>query len=166
MSEADELYEMVNIYPADSGLPMTVWAGPRGNARHDVRIKVNMAHGNRMTISNTAVVAVRPAPRLIAGRLSSADLQAVSAWLRLNEAALVAHWDGQIYQHARRRQPEGENRDQALPASDHGCLGIRHEQVDRFPECGWGMVLERSGFHSFVSQSKLGSAVRQSARTA
>lgn len=39
----DELYEMVNIYPADSGLPMTVWAGPRGNARHDVRVKVNMA---------------------------------------------------------------------------------------------------------------------------
>jgi hypothetical protein len=33
-----ELYEMVNIYPADSGLPMTVWAGPRGNARHDVRV--------------------------------------------------------------------------------------------------------------------------------
>jgi hypothetical protein len=96
MSEADELYEMVNIYPADSGLPMTVWAGPRGNARHDVRVKVNMAHGNQMSISNTAVVAVRPTPRLIAGRLSSADLQAVSDWLRLNEAALVAHWDGQI----------------------------------------------------------------------
>jgi hypothetical protein len=48
MSEADELYEMVNIYPADSGLPMTVWAGPRGNARHDVRVKVNMAHGNQI----------------------------------------------------------------------------------------------------------------------
>jgi hypothetical protein len=73
VSEADELYEMVNIYPADSGLPMTVWAGPRGNARHDVRVKVNMAHGNQMSISNTAVVAVRPTPRLIAGRLSSAD---------------------------------------------------------------------------------------------
>jgi hypothetical protein len=96
MSEADELYEMVNIYPADSGLPMTVWAGPRGNARHHVRVKVNMAHGNQMSISNTAVVAVRPTPRLIAGRLSSADLQAVSEWLRLNQAALVAHWDGQI----------------------------------------------------------------------
>jgi hypothetical protein len=37
-----------------------------------------MAHGNQMSISNTAVVAVRPAPRLIAGRLSSVDLQAVS----------------------------------------------------------------------------------------
>jgi hypothetical protein len=75
---------------------MTVWAGPRGNARHDVRVKVNMAHGNQMSISKTAVVAVRPTPRLIARRLSSADLQAVSEWLRLNEAALVAHWDGQI----------------------------------------------------------------------
>jgi hypothetical protein len=60
----DELYEMLSIYPADSGLPMTVWAEPRGNARHDVRVKVNMAHGNRISIANAAVVAVRPAPRL------------------------------------------------------------------------------------------------------
>ena len=75
---------------------MTVWAGPRGNARHDVWVKVNITNGNQMSISNTAVVAVRPVPRLIAGRLSSADLQAVSDWLRLNEAALAAHWDGQI----------------------------------------------------------------------
>ena len=61
----------------------------------------------------------------------------------------------QIDQHARRRQPEGENRNQALPAGDHGCLGIRHEQVDRFPECGWGLVLEGSWFHSLASQSEL-----------
>jgi hypothetical protein len=38
-------------------------------------------HGSRC--SNTAIVAVRPTPRLIAGRLSSADLQAVSEWLQL-----------------------------------------------------------------------------------
>ncbi len=103
MSEADdELYDMVNIYPSDSGLPMTVRAGPRGNTRHDVRVKV-IAHGNQMSISgnqmsisNTAVVAVRPAPHVIVGWMSSADLQAVSDWLRLNEAALVEHWDGQI----------------------------------------------------------------------
>jgi len=93
---SDDLYEMVNIFPADSGLPMTVWAGPRGNARHDVRVKVNMAHGNQMSISNTAVVAVRPTPRLVAGSLSPTDLRAVSRWIQLNEAALVAHWGGQI----------------------------------------------------------------------
>src|SRR6202011_1121048 len=61
----------------------------------------------------------------------------------------------QIDQHAWRRQPEGENRNQALPASDYGCLGIRQEQVDRFPECGWGLVLEGSWFHPLASQSEL-----------
>ena len=61
----------------------------------------------------------------------------------------------QIDQQARRRQPEGENRHQALPAGDDGRLGIRREQVDRFPECGRGLVLEGSGFHPLASQSEL-----------
>ncbi len=92
----DELYEMANLYPRTTGLPMTVWVGPRGNARHDVRIKVNMTHGNQMAIDNTAVVAVRPAPSLIAGRLSSEDRHLVFAWLGINAAAIIAYWDGDI----------------------------------------------------------------------
>jgi hypothetical protein len=95
-SNDDALFEMANIYPADSGLPMTVWVSPRGHARHDVRIKVNMAHGSSMSISNTAVVAVRPAPRLIAGQLAAADLRLVSDWIRLNEPAILDHWEGRI----------------------------------------------------------------------
>jgi hypothetical protein len=55
-----------------------------------------VAHGAPASISNTAVIAVRPSPRLVAGDLSAADLRAVTDWVRLNEAALVAHWDGQI----------------------------------------------------------------------
>jgi hypothetical protein len=74
---------------------MTVWVGPRGNARH-VRIKVNMAHGNQMNIDNTAVVGVRPAPHVIAGRLSPEDERAVADWVRLNADAIVAYWDGDI----------------------------------------------------------------------
>ena len=50
--------------PATTGLPMTVRVSPRGAARHDVRIKVNVTHGNRMTIANTAIVAVGPVPRV------------------------------------------------------------------------------------------------------
>jgi hypothetical protein len=49
-------FEMANLYPDETGLPMTVWVSPRGTARHDVRVKVNMTHDNHMTISNTAVV--------------------------------------------------------------------------------------------------------------
>jgi hypothetical protein len=89
MSEASEdLFEMANLYPATSGLPMTVWVSPRGAARYAVRIKVNMTHGNRMTIANTAIVAVRP---VVAGQLLSSDEQSVFAWMTLNEDALVAH---------------------------------------------------------------------------
>jgi hypothetical protein len=41
--DTDELFEMANLFPRTTGLPITVWVSPRGNARHDVRVKVNMA---------------------------------------------------------------------------------------------------------------------------
>jgi hypothetical protein len=94
--ERDELFEMANLYPRTTGLPMTVWVSPRGNARHDVRIKVNMTHGNQMTVDNTAVVAVRPVPHLIAGRLSVDDERAVFDWIALNATAIIGYWDGDI----------------------------------------------------------------------
>ncbi len=87
---------MANLYPRTTGLPMTVWVGPRGNARHDVRIKVNMTHGNQMNIDNTAVVAVRPSPHVIAGHLPREDERAVAAWITLNTDAIVAYWNGDI----------------------------------------------------------------------
>ena len=65
-TEAEDLFEMANLYPDTTGLPITVWVGPRGTARHDVRVKVNMTHGNQMNIANTAVVGVRPTPRVLA----------------------------------------------------------------------------------------------------
>jgi hypothetical protein len=92
----DDLFEMANLFPVTPGLPTTVWVRPKGNVRHDVRVKVHMTHGNQMNPANTAVVAVRPSPRIIAGRLSIDDERAVFQWLTLNEAALVAYWDGQI----------------------------------------------------------------------
>ena len=95
-SETEDLFEMANLFPATTGLPMTVWVSPRGNARHDVRVKVNMTHGNQMNAANAAVVAVRPAPRIIAGRLAADDERLVCRWVSLNEAALVAFRDGQI----------------------------------------------------------------------
>ena len=92
----DELFEMANLYPRTTGLPMTVWVGPRGNARHDVRVKVNMTHGNQMNIDNTAVVGVRPAPHLVAGRLSSDDGRLVFEWIRLNAGTIIGYWDGDL----------------------------------------------------------------------
>jgi hypothetical protein len=49
-----------------------------------------------MNIANTAVVGVRPTPHVIAGHLSPDDRQAVFEWVSLNNAALVAYWEGRI----------------------------------------------------------------------
>jgi hypothetical protein len=95
-AETEDIFFMTNLSPRMTGLPMSVWVSPRGNARHDVRIKVNTTHGNQMTIDNTAVVAVRPTPRVLAGRLAPSDRRAVADWIRLNEEAIIAYWDEQL----------------------------------------------------------------------
>ena len=89
-----DLYEMANLYPRDTGLPMTIWVNPKGNAQHDARIKVCLTPGDRMDASNTAVVAVRPQPHVIAGQLSSQDFAEVGRWIDLNRDALLGYWDG------------------------------------------------------------------------
>ncbi|MGH7113864.1 MAG: hypothetical protein ACREE9_05160 [Stellaceae bacterium] len=95
-TETEGLFEMANLYPETTGLPMTVWVSPRGSARHDVRVKVNMTHGNQMNIANTAMVGLRPMPRVIAGLLSPVDAQAVFQRVTMNADILVAYWQGQI----------------------------------------------------------------------
>jgi len=87
--DTDELFEMANLFPRTTGLPMTVWVGPRGNACHDVRVKVNMTHGDQMNIANTAIVGVRPSPHVIAGHLPPVDQRAVFEWVSLNTDAIV-----------------------------------------------------------------------------
>ena len=94
--DAEDIFFMTNLSPRMTGLPMSIWVSPRGNARHDIRIKVAMTHGSRMNFDDTAVVAVRPAPRIVAGRLSTEDRRAVADWIRLNYEALLAYWDDQL----------------------------------------------------------------------
>jgi hypothetical protein len=94
--EPDDTFEMANLYPRDTGLPMTLWVSPRGRARHDARVKVCMTHGDRMDASNTAVVAIRPAPRLLTGALPPRDFALVAKWIDGNKAALIGYWDGTL----------------------------------------------------------------------
>ena len=94
--DSEDIFHLTNLSPRITGLPMSVWVSPRGNARHDVRVKVNMTHGRQMTIENTAVVAVRPVPRVVAGRLSADDRRAVYDWIRLNFDAITAYWNEEL----------------------------------------------------------------------
>jgi hypothetical protein len=96
LADIDDLFEMANLFPRTTGLPMTVWVSPRENARHNAWIKVNLTRGNQMNVANTAVVDLRPSPHAIAGRLSPDDEQAVFEWISLNADALIADCEGQI----------------------------------------------------------------------
>src|SRR5580658_7509882 len=55
---SDDLYEMANLFPEDTGLPVTVWVSPRGRARHAARVKVCRVPGNKMVPTNTAAYAL------------------------------------------------------------------------------------------------------------
>ena len=57
--DSDELFEMGNLFPGTTGLPMTVWVSPRGNARHDVGIKVHVTHGTQMSPANSSACVLR-----------------------------------------------------------------------------------------------------------
>lgn len=85
---------MASLYPRDTGLPMTVWIGPKAGARHDVRVKVSMAHGDRMDADNLATVSVRPVPEVLHGRLAGADTAEVIRWIELNRDVIVDYWNG------------------------------------------------------------------------
>lgn len=92
--EERDLYERANLYPRDTGLPMTVWVSPKCRARHDARVKVCMTPGECMTADQAAVMIVRPEPRLLHGELSSGDLAQVQAWITGNAEVLIDYWDG------------------------------------------------------------------------
>jgi hypothetical protein len=58
-SKTVELFEIANLFPSATGLPMTVCVGPRGRARHDARLTECLTPGPRMDVANTAVVGLR-----------------------------------------------------------------------------------------------------------
>ncbi len=95
--EPDDLFEMANLSPSLTGLPMIVWISERGRARHDVRVKVSLVHGRRARPDRTASVSVRPNVRIVAGpELDPGDLALVREWVELNRQAIIACWNGDL----------------------------------------------------------------------
>jgi hypothetical protein len=87
-------YDMANLRPARTGLPLVVFVSQRGGARHDVRIK--LARAAKVRPSEMVTVAVRPAPHVIRGNLSAGEFDQVRRWIELNERVLIDYWNGAI----------------------------------------------------------------------
>jgi hypothetical protein len=94
---AEDLFEMANLSPSLTGLPMVVWISERGGPRHDARVKVSLVHGRRARPDHTASVSIRPDVRVVAGpALDTRDLELVRRWVELNRDALLAYWEGDL----------------------------------------------------------------------
>ena len=96
--EEEDFFDMANLPPETTGLPMVVWVPQRGRSRHDVRVKVSLVHGRRMNVDQTASVSVRPGVAVVAGPpLAKGDLEAVTRWIDLNRETIVEYWQERIY---------------------------------------------------------------------
>jgi hypothetical protein len=91
---SDDLFLMANLNPRLTGLPFVVWISPRGNARHDVRVKVSP--GPRAQPTEMVSVGLRPEVHVVEGTLKAADLELLRQWVALNLDVLVRYWDGDI----------------------------------------------------------------------
>jgi len=98
----DDLFDMADLSPAATGLPMVVRISERGRARHDARVEVSTVHGRRAHPDRTVSVSLRPtvgvvAVGVVAGQeLPADDLERVRQWIELNREALLAYWDGAL----------------------------------------------------------------------
>ena len=89
----DDPFTLTNLRPRRTGLPMTVYVGFRGGAKHDALVEISLVHGDHIDLNNVASVSIRPEPRLLHGQPSRSDLEQVRRWVELNRAALLDHWE-------------------------------------------------------------------------
>lgn len=95
--DEEDFFDMANLSPTRTGLPMVIWISERGGARHDVRVKVSLVHGRRARPDQTSSVSLRPDVEVVAGpQLASHDFALVRRWIELNRDVLVAYWDGDL----------------------------------------------------------------------
>ena len=94
-SQAAETYEMAHFFPRETGLSLTIWVRPRGQAPVDAHIKVCMTPDNRMDAAHIAVAAIQAAPGVLKGQLAPRDCAAVTRWIGLNHDAPIGYWDGE-----------------------------------------------------------------------
>jgi hypothetical protein len=98
VEDEEDFFDMANLPPDVTGLPMVVWVSQQGRARHDVRVKVSLVPGRHMNPDQTTSVSVRPDVEVVAGdRLPPSELAAVRRWVDANRQVIIDYWDGKLF---------------------------------------------------------------------
>jgi hypothetical protein len=91
-NEAEQLFEMANLFPKHTGLPFVVWIST--GLQHDVRVKVSS--GPRVHPSEMISIAIRPSVHIVHGEMESSDLAQLTRWIELNRDAIIRYWNGEL----------------------------------------------------------------------
>ncbi|MBV8896431.1 MAG: hypothetical protein JO051_07960 [Acidobacteriaceae bacterium] len=105
----EDFFLMANLSPLFTGLPFVVWISPRGNARHDIRVKISP--GQKAIPEKLFSVALRPEVRVLGpDRLEARELGLLREWVDRNWDVLIAYWNGEIFteEAVSRLRPVGE----------------------------------------------------------
>jgi hypothetical protein len=93
--ESTDIWEMSNLWPSTTNLPVIIFVSFKGKSKHDPRIKV-MTHKGRMDLSSTVPVSISDNPEVLEGQLSTAIFKQVREWIIINKIILTLFWDGKI----------------------------------------------------------------------
>jgi hypothetical protein len=93
LATGDDLFEMTNVFPEDTGLPFVVYISEKGTLRHDVRVKVASGPKGRDFVAS---VSVRAEVEVVGGALDAGSLALVRRWIELNRDVIVRYWDVQF----------------------------------------------------------------------
>lgn len=89
------LYEMANLDSETTGLPMYIFCSPKGNAKHECRIKVCNTNG-KMNEDDTFSIDVHSFEIHGECRLNIDDLERVKWWIHYNKFPLLDYWKNRI----------------------------------------------------------------------
>ena len=98
-SESQEQWEMANLRPRRTGLPMTIWVQePSDDSRtqHGPRIKAGRQHGDRFDPTDSVTVTVEENPKIIGIGLRNHDQRLVREFVRANREPLLDLWNHRI----------------------------------------------------------------------
>ena len=91
--DEEDMYEMVSLRPASTGVPMNLWLRARGRKGGEPRLYVQTNRRPAFDYDNIATVSVEEPVRLLSGALVAADLHIVEVYIKLNRQAILDHWN-------------------------------------------------------------------------
>jgi hypothetical protein len=90
------IWEMANIRPNKTGLPMVIWIKPKTTEKHGPRIKVQISHGDKIKINNWVSISIEDSPQLFGSGLSIDDFNLIVKFIKNNKDNLLKVWNDEI----------------------------------------------------------------------